>query len=390
MINFFLKHFIRNYEDIDNPSVRKEYGKLAGIVGVVSNLILCCGKIIVGSMAGSLSIIADGINNLADASSSVITIIGFKLAGKPEDREHPYGHERIEYIAGIIVSIMIVAVGISLGKAALEKILNPVDIKFSLLTAVVLCIAIFLKIWQAYFYFYLGKQISSGTLRAGGTDSRNDAISTFVVLLSMIIYKYGEYNLDGWLGLFVALFIIWSGVSLIKETSSPLLGEAPDECIVREIVALIKAHKEVLGIHDLILHNYGKGKIFGTIHVEVDAKEDILKSHEIVDFIEKEVRDVLNINFVTHMDPVVINDPEIKRVRKPLEKLVLETEGISNLHDLRAVVGENRVNIIFDLQRGTECPFSEEEIIRKAEGVLKEIDRKFYAVITFDRNYSAI
>lgn len=259
MGNFLFKKFIKNYEDVKNPEVRDSYGKLAGIVGIISNLLLCAMKMLVGFISGSIAIVADAVNNLADASSSIITLMGFKLASLPEDEEHPYGHARIEYIAGMVVSLIIIVVGVELGKSSFDKILHPEPLEFSIYIIIVLLLAICIKIWQALFNVSAGKRINSVTLMATGADSRNDVIATAAVLISIIAGHIFNVHIDGYIGVLVALFIIWSGISLVRETISPLLGEAPDPELVKEIENITLSYDGVIGIHDLVVHNYGPG-----------------------------------------------------------------------------------------------------------------------------------
>ncbi|MBR1990476.1 MAG: cation transporter, partial [Firmicutes bacterium] len=310
MNNFLFKTFIKDWENVKNPKVRDSYGKLAGVVGIISNVILCIMKMLVGLISGSIAIIADAVNNLADASSSVITLIGFRLAAMPEDEEHPYGHARIEYISGMVVSMIIILVGFELGKSSVDKILHPQPLEFSAAVVIVLLLAIAIKIWQACFNMSAGKRINSVALMATGADSRNDVISTTAVLISLIIGQLLDIRIDGWMGVIVALFIIWSGISLVKETISPLLGEAPDPELVTAIEDITMSYEDVIGIHDLVVHNYGPGKIFASIHIEVDSAVDVMISHEMVDDIEHRLQSELNIFVTAHMDPVDLSNPD--------------------------------------------------------------------------------
>lgn len=390
MNNFLYKTFIKDYENYNDPKVREEYGKLAGIVGVVSNLIICTIKIVAGLLASSISIIADGINNLADAASSVITLIGFKLAAMPEDEEHPYGHARIEYIAGLIVSIIIIFVGFSLAKESVTNIFNPVDVHFTNLTIVILVVSILLKLWQATFNYSAGEKINSTALKATAADSRNDCLSTGAVLVSALIAKFTGLNIDAYLGVAVAAFIIFSGIGLIKETISPLLGESPDEDLVRDIAECALAYDGVLGIHDLVVHNYGPGKIFASIHIEVDADNDIMESHDLVDNIEKELSEKHRIILVAHLDPIKIDCPIIEEIKEPLEICIAGIEGIRNIHDLRCVPGPTHTNIIFDVVMEHGCKYTEKEILAKVNETIKSVNENYFVVITFDKMYTKL
>lgn len=388
MNELLFKLFIKDYNDVKKPQVREAYGKLAGMVGVISNLFLCAIKVIAGVLSASISIIADGINNLSDATSSIITLVGFKLAALPEDEDHPYGHARSEYLAGLIVSIIIIFVGLSLGKSSIGKIIHPETLSFTFLTIAILVISILVKIWQACFNYKAGIKIDSSTLKATAIDSRNDVIATSIVLLSVIITKYTGINIDGYLGVMVAVFIILSGIGLIKETSSPLLGEAPDEDLVKQIAQMALSYDGVLGIHDLVVHNYGPSKIFASIHIEVDASVDILKSHDMIDTIEKELGQQLHIHFVVHMDPIKVDDPVISKVKGPISLCLKDFEGVHSIHDMRCVPGSSHTNIIFDVIMDHNCPTSKKEVIAAVNKVVKEIDPNYFVVITFDKAYT--
>ena len=386
-MDFIFKALIKDYENVKEQKVRDRYGKLAGIVGIVSNLALCIMKYAIGFFTGSIAIMADAINNLADASSSVITLIGFKLARMPEDKEHPYGHARIEYIAGMVVSVIIIAVGIMLAKESVLKIINPEAIVFSWTAVAVLLIAIVVKILQALFNVAAGKKINSVALIATGTDSRNDVISTTAVLIATIVSGFTDLQIDGYLGFFVAVFIVWSGISLTKETISPLLGESPDIELVRQIHDICMSYEGVIGIHDLVVHNYGPGKVFCSVHIEVDSKVDVMESHDLVDQIEYRLRKELKIFATMHMDPIDMSNPNREPVQDILVKAVSELEGITDFHDLRFVAGPTHTNVIFDIGLAPDCKLSEEEITTVLSQKIKEYDPKFFVVINFDLNY---
>ncbi len=390
MNSLICRLFIKDWENTDDPAVRQEYGKLAGILGILSNAALCVGKIITGVTAGSIAIIADGINNFTDASSSIITLAGFKLASMPEDNEHPYGHARIEYITGVIVSILIVVVGVELGKSSVEKILNPAPVEFGISTVTVLVCAVIVKLWQASFNIYAGKRINSLTLTATGADSRNDVISTSAVLLCLIIEELSGFNIDGYAGVLVAIFIIYSGVVLIKETISPLLGEKPDPMLIKEISDMSLSYDGVLGIHDLVVHNYGPGKIFVSIHIEVDGYGDLMESHDLIDNIERDISAKLNLVMTAHMDPILRNDPLTDRFKNIMGETAGKYEGIRDIHDLRVVKGPTHTNIIFDVVVMPDCPLTHDqlrEIFRRAAA--KEGDN-YYVVVNFDSDYAGI
>lgn len=388
MQNFLVKRFIKDYDKTEDPQVREAYGKLAGVVGIVSNTAVSAMKIAVGLVFSSISILADGINNLTDASSSLITLIGFRMAAKPADEDHPYGHARIEYITGLIVSFLIIMLGGQMLKASVEKILHPDALQFSLLAVGVLVVSILMKLWQARFNMKMGEAIDSATLKATGADSRNDVISTTAVLISLFIGKLTGYQLDGFMGVLVALFIVWSGISLIKETSDPLLGLAPDPTLVGEIQSRIMGHEGILGLHDLVVHDYGPGRVFASVHVEVDANENLMKSHDMVDNIEKEISSQLRIHLVAHMDPVDTKDPLTQTVKQQLKEIVEEIPEILSTHDLRVVSGYTHHNLVFDIVISPGCEKSDGQLKAMIAGRLKEYDPKYNAVIEVDRNYA--
>lgn len=390
MGTFLFRHFIKNYEDVKDPQVRDSYGKLAGVVGIISNVVLCLMKVAVGLIAGSIAIVADGINNLADSASSVITLVGFKLAAMPEDEEHPYGHARYEYLSSLAVSVIIILVGFELGKSSLDKILHPTPLDFSWTIVLVLVIAIAIKVWQALFNVSAGKRIDSMALIATGADSRNDVISTSAVLISLLIGYFCSVQIDGYMGAAVALFIIWSGISLVRETISPLLGEAPDGELVKQIEEITMSYEGALGIHDLVVHNYGPGKIFASLHIEVDASEDVMVSHDLIDNIEHRLQKDLNINITVHMDPVKTDDPN----RAPLSDLIRETisdlPGVLSFHDLRFVAGPTHTNVIFDIVINHDCKMSEAELQKIFNDRIQAYNQTFFAVIDIDKNYVAL
>lgn len=388
MGTFLFKIFIKDYENTKDPIVRQKYGKLSGFVGIISNMILCTMKVFIGIFTNSIAIIADGINNLADASSSIITLIGFKLAAMPEDEGHPYGHARIEYLTGFLISTIIIFLGFQLIKTSFNKVLHPEPMQFSYITIIILVVAIAVKIWQSLFNRSAGKKINSIALMATATDSKNDVIATSVVLISIIIGKITNLQLDGIMGCIVALFIIWSGIQLIRETSSPLLGEAPDPALVTAILKGAESHEGVIGTHDLMVHNYGPGRIFASIHIEVDSERDIMESHDIVDNIERSLRHDLKINLTAHMDPVKLNDPLTEQLRSILQETIAPIDGIFGIHDLRIIPGPTHTNIIFDALMSSKCKIKQSEVQAVINKKIKEINENYFVSITFDKSYT--
>jgi len=335
-----------------------------------------------------MAIIADGINNLTDISSSLITFIAFKLSSLPASKRHPYGYARIEYLAGLCISVTIIFAGVLLLYSSANKIVKPVFIKFDDITIALLIAAVFVKLWQMTFYMYMGKQIESTTLIASGADSRNDAITTTVILIGIAITRITGLQLDGYTGCITALFVLWSGIRLIIDTSRPLLGEAPSKELIKDIVNIVRSHKGVMGIHDLVVHNYGPSKIFASIHIEVDADKDILESHDMIDNIEKDIGQKLGIHFVAHMDPIKTSDPAIEAVRAVIEKTISRFDNVKSIHDLRIVPGPTHTNVLFDVLVTRQYSSNQEEIEAAIREDLLRENHNYIAVISFDESYA--
>ena len=385
MIDLPARLFIKNYNDPAAPGTRAAVGKLSGIVGILSNLLLFAMKLTVGTLAGSVAITADALNNLSDASSSIVTVLGFKLAEKPADEHHPYGHARYEYLSALVVAAMILFIGFELAKSSVEKILHPADVAFSAVTAVVLVASIGVKLWLALFNGKLGKHIGSQTLAATAADSRNDCVATAAVLAAALVEKFLRWHIDGYVGLAVALFILWSGVGLARQTISPILGEAASPELRQRIVDYVRSHPKVLGYHDLMVHDYGPGKRFATLHVEMDNKEDPLLCHEIIDDMERECLESHNIHLVIHYDPVVTDDPEVNRIRAAVQDWLLSRDARLRTHDFRMVKGEGHTNVIFDVSLPLDLKGSEKSIRTELEQYLSRKEgQRIYTVITFD------
>lgn len=387
MINLLIKHFVKNHTDTKNPEVRENYGKLAGLVGIISNVLLCSFKIGVGIVFNSISILADGVNNLADASGSLVTLIGFRLAGKEPDKEHPYGHGRMEYLTGLMISVMIVAIGIELLRTSIEKTIHPEPLEFNYLMVSVLVVSICMKIWQTRFNVTIGNVINSSTLKATGTDSRNDVIATSSVLIALLIGKWSSYPLDGPMGILVALFIIYSGWSLINETVAPLLGKAPDPQQVQALKEKVESFDGVLGTHDLMIHDYGPGRSFASVHVEVDASADLMDSHDMVDNIEREVYKCMGVVLTAHMDPMDLKDPLTIKVREQLQEISSDMDDIIGVHDVRAISGVTHHNIIFDVTICRECQLTDKQVISKFRERLSAYNPMYRIIITVDKSY---
>lgn len=387
MADFLVKKFIRNYEDVKNSKVREAYGKLGSVIGIISNAILSAIKIIVGLLFNSISITADGVNNLSDTGSSLVTLIGFILGGKPADKDHPFGHARAEYLAGLVVAFIILMLGVELIKTSFDKIRNPEPLEFSYVMIAVLLISIIIKFWQSNFNGKLADKISSATMKAAALDSRNDVISTIVILISIIFSKITQIQIDGYMGVVVALFILYSGVNILKDILNPLLGELPEGDFLQNIENKLMSYEGILNIHDLVIHNYGPNRYFATVHAEVNAKEDILKSHDLIDNIERDFQEDLDINLVIHLDPIIIDDKEINHLKVLTVKVLSEIDGCLSMHDFRVVNGETHTNIIFDVVVPVEYKKKDDYLIEEIERAFKKENDTYYAVVTIDKNY---
>ena len=384
MTNFLLRRFVPDYQDTANPAVREKYGNLAGIVGIVCNVLLFVGKLLAGTLCGSVSVTADAVNNLSDASSSLVTLLGFRLAARPADEKHPYGHARMEYLSGLAVAVMILVIGVELVKSSVQKILHPEAVEFSVLTAAVLTGSILLKLWMALFDRKLGKKIGSAALIAAAADSRSDVISTGAVLLACVVGKLTGLMIDGWAGLLVALFILWSGIGVVKDTVDPLLGAKPDEELVRAIAYLMTSHVNILGFHDLMVHDYGPGRRFASVHAEIDHRIDPLVAHELLDEIERQAKKELHVDLVIHYDPIVTDDPEVAAVRTRVLHIMHELDPRLSLHDFRMVSGSHHVNVIFDMVIPPEDTDTAEQLRQQIEAQLQDGKKTYHLIVTFD------
>ena len=385
--NYLIKTFVKDNEKVDNIKVRNSYGNLAGAVGILVNVLLFSIKLSVGLLAGSVAVMADAFNNLSDAASSIITIIGFKLANKPADAEHPFGHGRIEYISALIVSFLVMLVGLQFVKSSLERITNPATVKFEVIPFLLLLVSIFFKLWLSKFNKSIGHRINSSALKAAATDALGDVFTSSTVVISLLLAKFTQFPLDGYIGVFVACAIIYSGYGLIKETLNPLLGEAPDPVLVSNISDMVMSYENINGIHDLVVHNYGPGRIMASIHAEIPSDIDVMTIHHIIDTAEREISKKLNIYLVIHMDPICVDTDEIVDARKVVEDVLKTYPSVKSLHDFR-VVGENDIkNLIFDIvvnpQDLNDC-FTKEKLAKFIERDIKKLHPQFNCVITVD------
>lgn len=387
MTKLLFKLFIKNTSDISNPIVRRRYINLGSAVGIACNIILFVFKLLIGILSGSVSVMADAFNNLSDIGSSAVTVIGYRMAEKPADKEHPFGHGRIEYMSSMIVAFLIILVGFELLKSSFNKIINPTDLRIEIYTIIILVVSILIKLWMFLFNRKIGKKINSSALVATARDSINDAISTSAVLISIIINLCFDINIDPYIGLLVAVFIIYSGIMTVKEALDPLLGMPPAKETIDSITSIINSYDEFVGIHDLIVHNYGPGRSFASLHVEVSSNTNIVTCHETIDACEKRLLNELNMEVVIHMDPIVTDDALTITTKESIVSALSTIDSKLTLHDFRMVDGQNQINLIFDVVIPNDCELSNDELKRKIVSECKKIDSRYEAVITFDRDY---
>lgn len=386
-MNFLVRRFIKNYQDTKDANVRTSIGKLSGIVGIFSNLFLFVIKFVIGTIVHSVSIQADGVNNLTDAGSNIISILSFHLANKPADKDHPFGHERTETIASLFVGILILVLGFETAKESISKVIHPGSIDFRIASVIILLISIIVKFWMYAYNKKLSKTYDSSLLEATALDSISDVCGTTAVLVSTLLSPVLHFNLDGYMGIVVSGIILYEAYGLLRDMINSLIGEAPDPELVHNIVDMIMAHPAILGVHDMMLHNYGPNKIFASAHVEVDSSKDIFETHDHIDNIEREVKENMNIDLVLHMDPVKVNDLETELYRAKVVEAIHQIDSKWGFHDFRIVSGPTHVNLVFDLVIPFEEKYTQEEI---EEMLLKHIesDKKIYLVLTIDHPYA--
>lgn len=385
MITILSNIFIRNKDQYQNPNTRSAYGKLCGGFGIFLNICLFVGKLIAGLLSNSIAIIADAVNNLSDAASSAITLIGFKISEQKPDKDHPYGHGRVEYIAGLLISIAIVFMGFELIKSSIEKIIHPQEMACDMITVAILVASILVKIYMFSYNRSIGKKIESVVMSATATDSLSDTIATFVVLLSTLIYQFTGLNIDAYCGVLVGLFILYSGCNAAKETISPLLGQPPKPEFVDQIKDLVMSHEEILGIHDMIVHDYGPGRIMASLHAEVDSKGDIMEIHDLIDRIENEIQEQCNCQAVIHMDPILVNDPYTDELKEKVRKMIDELDPNIHFHDFRVVKGPTHTNIIFDIVLPFDYQYKDEYVVDFIRNKLSALEGNFNGVISIDK-----
>ena len=385
MVNFLIKTFIKNSENTENPKIRQKYGTLSSIVGIICNVLLFLIKYAMGTLSRSISIVSDAFNNLSDCAGCLVTLLGYKMASKPADKNHPFGHGRMEYLTSLIIAALIIFVGIELLKNSVEKIINPVEIRFSFAVLFSLVFSIAVKLWMAVFNAELGKKINSSVLTATAKDSKSDVIATSATLIALICSLFTALPVDGVMGLLVSVFILKSGYDIVKDTVDELLGKPADPEIINHIKEYVLKNDKIIGIHDLIIHSYGPGNMIGSCHVEVKSNESFTEVHDIVDSIEREIHNNLNILMTIHMDPIEVNDMLTNKCKKLVNNIIHSIDSSLDLHDFRIVSGESHTNLIFDLVVPFECKYSNEELKQKIDMQLSKENINYYTVIVFDK-----
>lgn len=386
MITLLARLFIK--EEKDEVRTRRAYGILCGAVGICLNVLLFAGKFFAGLLSGSIAITADAFNNLSDAGSSFVTLLGFHLAGQKPDAGHPFGHGRLEYLSGLVVSMLILLMGVELGKSSISKILHPEPVDSSALVVVILCVSVAVKLYMFFYNRRLGKKLGSTAMEATALDSLSDSAATSAVLLATLVGHFTDLMIDGWCGLLVTAFILWSGISAAKETLDPLLGTPPTAELVEQIRALVLAHKTIIGIHDLIVHDYGPGRMMISLHAEVSSSGDVLELHDEIDNVENELREKLGCEAVIHMDPIVTDDGVTEETRQRVAVLVHCIDDAINIHDFRMVKGPTHTNVIFDAVVPFGFRLSDEEVAKKIRTAVRALDGNYYAVVKVERSYT--
>lgn len=386
MTNLLISLFIKNKDRVEDSNVRNAYGKMAGIVGIMCNLFLFAGKFFAGVITGAISITADAFNNLSDAASSIITLVGFDMAGKPADKDHPFGHGRMEYVSGLVVSLLILMMGVELFKSSVGKVLHPEVIFEQWISYMILVVSIFVKFWMYMFNRSIGWKIHSETMKATASDSLNDCVSTAAVFGGMLIFHYFHLNVDGVVGIVVACFVLWGGYESVRDTLNPLLGESPDPELVTKIKEMVLRHEMVIGVHDIVVHDYGPGRRIVSLHAEVPATENIMEVHDVMDHIEMRLMEEYHCEATIHMDPVVTNDEEVTETKKEVQDLVKGYDPDLSIHDFRMVKGATHTNVIFDLLIPYGKKYQQEKVVEDIKKKVKEeMPGNHYAVIRVDR-----
>lgn len=387
MISLLSKWLIPNRNNTQDPAVRRAYGVLCGAVGIFLNLLLFAGKLLAGILSSSIAMTADAFNNLSDAGSSLVTLIGFRLAGQKPDPDHPFGHGRAEYLSGLVVAMLILLMGFELLKSSVDKIFHPQAVTFSLPAILILAASILVKFYMYFYNRRLGRKLDSAAMTATGIDSLSDTVATLAVLLSAIIARFTDLQLDGWCGVLISVFIFLAGIRAAKETIDPLLGKAPDPAFVQKIGDLVLANESVVGMHDLVIHDYGPGRVMISLHVEVSANEDFSAIHDVIDNIEHDLAATLGCEAIIHMDPVATDDAFTADLRERIAHLVDAIEPGLTIHDFRAVTGPTHTNLIFDVVVPFTCKHPDSEIKSRIEAAVRAVDETYFTVIKIDKPY---
>ena len=387
MITWLVKHYIKNSEDVRDPKVRRRYGALCSMVGIGLNICLFAGKYLAGVLSGSIAVMADAFNNLSDAGSSLITLIGFKFAGMKPDKEHPFGHGRIEYLSGLAVAAAIILMRFELAKSSLTKILHPEVVDASLLSMAILVVSVAVKLYMCFYNRRIGSRIDSAAMKATAMDSLSDATATSVVFLSVLIQKFAGINVDGWCGVLVAGFILYAGYNAAKDTLSPLLGQPPEPELIEEIKRITLSHPEIVGIHDLVVHDYGPGRLMISLHGEVPGNGNIFVLHDVIDQTEKELKEQLGCEAVIHMDPIETDNDSVGQMRQEVAQLVREIHPDISIHDFRMVTGPTHTNLIFDAVVPYHVKITDEEVVREIQKKVTEHWSNYFAVVSIDHAY---
>ena len=386
MVTLLAKIFIKDYDNVKDPDVRRQYGYLGSCMGIVLNVLLFIGKLVAGLVSGAISVMADAFNNLSDAGSSIMALVGFKIAGAPADKEHPFGHGRMEYVSGLIISFIIMLMGFELGKTSVEKIIKPEKIEISTLTFVILIASILVKMFMGYFNTVVGKKINSTTMKATATDSFSDCISTGAVIVAMIIAKLTGVNIDGYMGALVAIFIFRTGFMTAKDSVTPLLGARPDKELVNEIEKTVMSYPLVIGIHDLIVNDYGVGNVVISLHAEVPDTTNFCEAHELIDIIEDDLKQKYKGIVSIHMDPVAMDDEETIQLKNSVIKIIKDIDESLSIHDFRMTKGKTHINLIFDLVVPFGFKYGDSQVTDMISDKLFELDSRYFAVISVDRD----
>lgn len=387
MTNFLVKTFVKDYEKTDNLKVRERYGTLSSVVGIVCNIILFVAKFAMGTIAGSIAIISDGFNNLSDCASCVVTLFGYKMAAKPADKDHPFGHGRVEYLTSLVIAIVIIMVGFELFTGSIDKVLHPTKVTFSYVVLATLIISIVVKVWMGLFNRKLGKKINSSVMLATSKDSMNDVVATSATVVALVASMWTDAPIDGIMGIVVSLFILLSGFDIVKETVDELLGQPADEELVTKLSEMVEENPYALGMHDLIIHSYGPGNLIGSVHIEVDGKGNIMEIHDVIDELERDIYEELGVRMTIHMDPVEMDNELLNECKNMMINIVKNINKDLSLHDFRMVTGPSHTNLIFDLVVPHDCKLNEKDIKTAINDSLKDKEIKYYTVITFEREF---